>query len=176
MNENLPWRTVYAPCKVNLTLDVFPPRPDGFHDLESIVIKLTPADEIRYCTRFIQRSVVQLWCDDPDLPTDETNLAHLAAKRYIAGKAHFTVLLELNKKLPYQAGLGSASSDAAAVLTALQQNPDRFYRTESDEELAEIAASIGSDVPLFLIPGAAHIRGRGDIVEPLGVPIPTLYG
>ncbi|MBC8136189.1 MAG: hypothetical protein H8F28_09910, partial [Fibrella sp.] len=56
------------------------------------------------------------------------------------------------------------------------QNPDRFYRTESEEELAEIAASIGSDVPLFLILGAVHIRGRGDIVEPLGVPIPTLYG
>ncbi|MBC7807753.1 MAG: 4-(cytidine 5'-diphospho)-2-C-methyl-D-erythritol kinase [Akkermansiaceae bacterium] len=176
MNKNLPWRTVYAPCKVNLTLDVFPPRPDGFHDLDSVVVKLSPSDEIRYCTRFTPRSIVQLWCSDPSLPTEEKNLAYLAAKRYIGGKAHFSVLLELNKRLPYQAGLGSASSDAAAVLQALQQNPDRFYETESEDNLMAIASSIGSDVALFMAAGTVRMRGRGDIVERLGVPMPLLHG
>ncbi|MBC8136049.1 MAG: 4-(cytidine 5'-diphospho)-2-C-methyl-D-erythritol kinase [Fibrella sp.] len=176
MNEVLPWRTVYAPCKVNLTLDVFPPRPDGFHDLDSVVVKLSPSDEIRYCTRFTPQSIVQLWCSDPALPTGEKNLAYLAAKRYMDDKAHCSVLLELNKRLPYQAGLGSASSDAATVLQALQQNPDRFYETESENKLMVIASSIGSDVALFMVPGAVRMRGRGDIVERLGLPMPTLHG
>jgi 4-diphosphocytidyl-2-C-methyl-D-erythritol kinase len=117
-----------------------------------------------------------LWCDDPELPTDERNLAYLAAKRYIEGKAHFTVLLELHKRLPYQAGLGSASSDAAAVLQALQQNPDAHYPTASQEEMMAMAASIGSDVPLFLMPGTVRIQGRGEIVKSLGKHIPTFHG
>jgi 4-diphosphocytidyl-2-C-methyl-D-erythritol kinase len=184
--------TLPAPCKVNLTLDVFPPRPDGFHDLDSIVATFTPADlitvEVGDAPPGANKSTVRLFCDDPRLPQGEDNLAFRAARffadRWLNG-GHSVALSEddapppptftvrLTKRLPHEAGLGGGSSDAAAVLRALAS----FFPPPSPDALAEAAAEIGSDVPLFLHGNRpVRMRGRGDVVEPLDVPLPPLFG
>jgi len=153
-----------APCKVNLTLDVFPPRPDGFHDLDSIVVQFLPGDEVISLCRWDSQPGIQLTCNDPSLPTDERNLAYRAAALFAERRklGNVTVHISLVKRLPHQAGLGGGSSDAAAVLEALAE---RFPTKPST--LQKIAAEIGSDVPLFLESGPIRMRGRGEIVEPL---------
>jgi 4-diphosphocytidyl-2-C-methyl-D-erythritol kinase len=159
---------VLAPCKVNLSLDVFPPRPDGYHDLDSVVSLFRPADEITVCVEEGPRGV-HLTCSDPTLPTDDGNLAYRAARltleRFLPGKA-VSVRIALMKRLPYQAGLGGGSSDAAAVLKAL---------TRLHPGVPALAAELGSDVPLFLSGGSSRMRGRGEITEPVAHP-PRLYG
>lgn len=168
--------TLPAPCKVNLTLDIFAPRPDGFHDLDSVVATFAlPADEIKVTLRPGARAV-RLICKSPDVPKGAENLAHKAAQafldRFLPGE-NVQVYVKLEKRLPIQAGLGGGSSDAAAVLRAL----DRLLpETATPDALREVAASLGSDVPLFLANGAVRMRGRGDIVEPLPAVLPPLWG
>ena len=153
-----------APCKVNLTLDVFPPRPDGFHELDSIVIQFSPSDEIECAYQWDTRQSVELICDDSTLPTDERNLAYRAAALFASKRdiGNYHIRVDLRKRLPHQAGLGGGSSDAAAVLKALSR---RFEM--KPEKLAEIAAEIGSDVPLFLEHDVVRMRGRGEIISSL---------
>ena len=165
-----------APCKVNLTLDVFPPRPDGFHDLDSIVAKFSPCDHLTVNTSADGPAGIRLTCSDRSLPTDEGNIAVRAAaafQRAFPGCAPASVTIPLWKRLPHQAGLGGGSSDAAAVLRALR---DRWHPALPDADLRALGATLGSDVPLFLHDGPVRMRGRGDIVAPLGVPLPDLYG
>lgn len=164
---------VLAPCKVNLTLDVGMRRPDGYHDLDSLVAIFLPGDELTVSVIPGPRAVA-LTCDDPSLPTGDTNLAHRAATAFLdCGRAEQVVRIHLAKRLPHQAGLGGGSSDAAATLRALSHLlPDAV----PPESLPELAASIGSDVPLFLAPHtrALHLRGRGESVTSL--PLPPLHG
>lgn len=168
--------TCSAPCKVNLTLDVFAPRADGFHDLDSVVVPFaSPADEVKVTLRAGPRSV-RLICKSPDLPKGAENLAHRAASVFLDAflpEDALTVYVKLEKRLPIKAGLGGGSSDAAAVLRALDSLlPGRADR----ESLARIAAGLGSDVPLFLFDGPVRMRGRGDIVEPLSEVLGPLWG
>ncbi|HVK03348.1 MAG TPA: 4-(cytidine 5'-diphospho)-2-C-methyl-D-erythritol kinase [Armatimonadaceae bacterium] len=166
-----------APCKVNLTLDVFPPRPDGFHDLDSVVARYLPADVLRVeVAQDLVEPRIALSCSDPHLPTNEGNLAHRAAAAFLerfCPEVPVAIRVALEKRLPHQAGLGGGSSDAAAVLSALR---DQLCPALPDADLRELAATLGSDVPLFLHDGPVRMRGRGDAVEPLGVPLPDLYG
>ena len=165
---------VSAPCKINLTLEVFAPRPDGFHPLDSIVAPFTPADTVTVDIEEAQGlPPLRLFCDDPTLPTDDGNLAFRAARVFTETflPAPPSITIRLTKRLPHQAGLGGGSSDAAAVLRALAS---RF--PVSPDALKTVAAGIGSDVPLFLAGGAVRMRGRGEIVEPLPVPFPAIHG
>jgi 4-diphosphocytidyl-2-C-methyl-D-erythritol kinase len=158
---------------VNLTLDVFPPRPDGYHDLDSVVYFFHPADELTITT-VPGPPHVHLTCSDPSLPTDDGNLAYRTAQLYLdrlSPGADFGIHIALEKRLPHQAGLGGGSSDAAAVLCALTRC--------LGEPTVEAAATLGSDVPLFLYRTPLRMQGRGEVITTLGVEypsVPDLYG
>jgi 4-diphosphocytidyl-2-C-methyl-D-erythritol kinase len=169
--------TLDAPCKVNLTLDVGLLRADGFHDIDSVVaIFAPPADDITVRHTPAAAKGVLLICKHvPEgFPKGPENLAHRAATAFqeqfqIPGR----VFVKLDKRLPVQAGLGGGSSDAAAVLIAL----NRLTKAATAEQIHSLAASLGSDVPLFLQEGRpVRMRGRGDVVDDLAHPLPTLYG
>lgn len=163
-----------APAKVNLTLDVGPPRPDGFHALDSVVAAFLPADELMVTVRPGPPGV-HLTCSDPALPTDGQNLVHQAVTAFLEeSRVSAQVIIHLAKRLPAQAGLGGGSSDAAAALAALHELRPGLSR----ETLTRIAARIGSDVPLFLVAGGRGLRmtGRGERVAPLPAPLPPLHG
>ena len=166
-----------APCKVNLTLDVGLSRPDGFHDIDSVVaVFAPPADEITVRHTPGAANGVLLICKHvpSDFPKGPENLTHRAAVAFqeqfgIPGR----IFVKLDKRLPLQAGLGGGSSDAATVLLALNQ----LTKAATSEELIQLAATLGSDVPLFLQEGRPlRMRGRGEIVETLTSPLPVLYG
>lgn len=169
--------TVAAPCKVNLTLDVFPPTVDGFHPLDSLVVTFSLADTVIVEAVSNAGAVsIRLLCDDSTLPTDDNNLAYRAARvfaeRFPESVADSALTIHLAKRLPHQAGLGGGSSDAAAVLRALAA----LYLMSSGD-LNELAARIGSDVPLFLAASpAVRMRGRGERIDPLPRRLSPLYG
>lgn len=167
-----------APCKINLTLDVFDKkeRTDGYHNLDSLVLPLgAPADELRiHIEPTTGETVISITCNDPQLPTDNRNLAHRAAHAYLThvGKA-MRITIDLNKHVPAEAGLGGGSSDAAAVLRALNVY---FNQLVDGPTLTMLAARLGADVPLFLAEKPVRMRGLGDIVEPLDFVLPTVWG
>lgn len=166
-----------APCKVNLTLDVFPPRPDGYHDLDSIVaVAEGPADQIKVSIRPGVRRILFI-CKDKSLPKDDSNLAVRAARLFLEEylpEMDATVYIKLEKFLPVQAGMGGGSSDAATVLRTMAL----LFEGQVAADLPPLAARIGSDVSLFLIGGRVRMRGRGEIVEAVSGSLPQhpLYG
>lgn len=159
----MPSLTADAPAKLNLTLRVLRRRDDGYHELDSIVARIVLADTLTATPRDDAR--LTLSCSDPDLPTDGRNLVLKAAD---ALRKHASTSrgahLDLVKRIPPGAGLGGGSSDAAATLRLLDQ---LWGLGRSAQDLSLLAATVGSDVPLFLAAPVARLRGRGDIVEDL---------
>ncbi len=156
-------RTARAPAKLNLTLRVGPRRPDGFHELDSLVVQIDLCDEIRVSPRSDGR--ITLTCNAAHIPADARNLAVRAAESLArhAGRP-LGVHIELVKRIPAGAGLGGGSSDAAATLRLLN---DLYSLRIERKDLAALAAEIGSDVPLFLHAPLCRIRGRGERVTDL---------
>lgn len=153
-----------APAKLNLGLHVLRKRPDGFHDLETVFLRIPWADVVT--VRPSRR--VGLTCSDSSLTTDETNLVMKAALRLAeAAGVEKGAALHLDKRLPHGAGLGGGSSDAAATLCLLA---DFWTLDVPDETLHRLALTLGSDVPFFLGPDAAYATGRGEILTPLRDP------
>jgi 4-diphosphocytidyl-2-C-methyl-D-erythritol kinase len=151
-----------APAKINLGLHVLRERADGDHDIETVLHRIDWADTVTATPA----DSLSMTCSDPALPTDANNLCLRAAHRLAAA---FDVTegaaLHLEKRVPYGAGLGSGSSDAAATLQLLVQLWDL---TPSPEQLREIGGAIGADVPFFLRDApAAYATGRGDALSPL---------
>ena len=147
-----------AHAKINLGLHILRKRPDGFHALESVFLKIGWHDDLQA----VPDGVVTLSCSDPVLPTDEGNLVYRAAVRLREQTAISTgARLHLDKHVPYEAGLGGGSSDAATALLLLA----KMWGVEEDAHLFEIGAAIGSDVPFFLGEAAAFVQGRGEILE-----------
>ena len=161
--------TVKAPAKINLFLRMDGKREDGYHLLYSAFQTLSLADEIRVSVRFTpgQPTSVVIRSSAENLPEDITkNTVYKAATRYLdalPGKSA-EVVIDLEKNIPSQAGLGGGSSDAAAVLLAMDQ---LFDGAVSKEDLKKIAVSIGADVPFFLTGGTALCEGIGEIITPL---------
>lgn len=156
---------VRSPAKINLTLAVGPRRLDGYHDLESIVALLDFGDEVSAMPRDDGRIVIE--CDTPGVPTDDTNLAAKAAHALREhAKLRDGVTIRLTKRIPSGAGLGGGSSNAATTLMLLR---DLWKLPLKRDQLAAIAATIGSDVALFLYGPLCAMRGRGELVEPLSV-------
>jgi 4-diphosphocytidyl-2-C-methyl-D-erythritol kinase len=152
---------IAAPAKINLTLAVWGKRPDGLHEIESVVVPVGLYDELVLSEA--HGPDIRLLCDDPAVPDGQENLVCQAAAR-LAERAgdRRGVQIRLTKRIPVGAGLGGGSSDAAATLVGL----NRLWQTGlSDSELADIGAGLGSDVPLFVHGGAVIIRGRGERVE-----------
>ncbi len=153
------WR---APAKINLTLRILGRRDDGYHELDSIVAKVTLYDELIFRPR--RDGQIRLTCSGLDCGAAEDNLVLRAAKLLPERQAGADI--ELTKRIPAGAGMGGGSSDAAAVLPALNQ---LWKLNLPRERLITLAEKIGSDVPLFMDGPAVRIRGRGEQVEPAKV-------
>ena len=150
-----------APAKVNLGLHVLRRRADGYHDVETVLVPTGWHDGLTAETGE-PGGGLRFTCSDPALPTDEGNLVVRAARALAAwaGLAPHASL-HLDKRVPYGAGLGSGSSDAAAALRLLA---GLWGLDVPESALHELAAGLGSDVPFFLLGRAALATGRGEIL------------
>ncbi len=159
--------TLQAPAKLNLSLRVLGKRDDGFHEIDTLMVKLPGlADELEFSPsdKFTFR------CDDPSVPGDEGNLVVKAVRAYeSAAGSHCRCAISLKKAIPHGAGLGGGSSDAAMTLLGLNRVHD--FKLSVDL-MHELAASLGSDVPFFLTTGASRCTGRGEIIVPAPSPTP----
>lgn len=157
---------ILARAKVNCFLEVTGKRPDGYHDIDSVFVAIDFADTVE--ADAAAPGELTLACDAPDLPTDARNLALRAAlllREHGGGTSREKGLaLRLRKRIPFGAGLGGGSSDAAAVLRLANAWWDCGL---SDAALLPLAAKLGSDVPFFLHGGACRCRGRGELIDPL---------
>ena len=154
-----------APAKVNLGLAVHRRRPDGYHDISTLLLKISLVDEVRLTAQ--PREIV-VHCEHPEVPSDARNLVHRAAVALQPGALGQGVCLTLQKTIPVAAGLGGGSSDAAATLLGLNM---LWQLGLSSTELAAYAARLGADVPFFLLPTVAAMGyGRGDDLEPVACP------
>lgn len=152
-----------APGKLNLTLDVLGKRPDGYHDLEMVMASVSLRDRLT-----LELGTAEPWsviCDRPGIPDGPDNLCWKAARAYCdaAGLDPGGLRIRVQKHIPAQAGMAGGSSDAAAVLRAL----NRHYGCFSDEALRAIGLRVGSDVPYCLFGGVALARGRGEVLSRL---------
>ena len=156
----------YAYAKINLYLDVISKREDGFHEIKTVMHTVSLADEITVTVRQAQKSSVKLTVlGYGRLPTDSRNLAVRAAELFLSTTLVSTeVNIRLLKRIPVSAGLAGGSTDAAAVLRALNR---AFKRPLTEKRLLSLAAELGSDVPYCLLGGTALCYGRGELVERL---------
>lgn len=151
-------------AKLNLTLDVLGKREDGYHNIKSIMQTISIRDDVE-----IDVGTGEPWtleCSQEGIPTDERNLAWKAAKVYCDGlkKDPNGLTIRITKRIPSGAGMGGGSTDAAAVLRAL----NRHYGSPlSILALAELGAQVGSDVPFCVLCGTAMCEGRGELLRKL---------
>jgi 4-diphosphocytidyl-2-C-methyl-D-erythritol kinase len=155
---------VLAPAKINLSLKVLGRRNNGFHELDTLIAPISLYDEIRIDERRSEEGI-KFRCDDPSVPQGDDNLGLRAARAFFeTTKIEPAVSIELKKRIPQGAGLGGGSSDAASVLLGLNK---LFDAKLSRKALAEMAETIGSDVPFFIFQSAALCKGRGEMVMPV---------
>jgi 4-diphosphocytidyl-2-C-methyl-D-erythritol kinase len=156
--------TVLAPAKINLFLQILGKRPDGYHDIHSLIQTVDLYDTIQVTE---SSSGIALSCNDPSLPSDSSNLAWRAARLALdRAQINSGVVIELQKRIPSGAGLGGGSSDAAAVIKAVNE---LYSLRLTNAQMAGWGAELGSDVPFFFSSGSALVEGRGEIVEPVDV-------
>jgi 4-diphosphocytidyl-2-C-methyl-D-erythritol kinase len=158
--------TVFAPAKINVILRILDRRPDGFHNLWSIMQTVALEDEVQIRLR-ADRQDIQLRCDATQLAADQSNLVYRAAAAVLARAQQSIGLdIELRKRIPMGAGLGGGSSDAAATIIGL----NHLLRLEwSPTQMVDVGQSLGSDVPFFLFAPSAFVAGRGETVRPVVV-------
>lgn len=156
----------YAYAKINLYLDVLSKREDGFHEIKTIMHTVSLADELTVSLSPAERTRIRITViGQSKLPTDSRNLAVKAAELFLATTLiSAEVNIKLIKRIPVAAGLAGGSTDAAAVLRALNK---AFKRPLTEKRLLEIAAELGSDVPYCLLGGTALCFGRGESIERL---------
>ena len=151
-------------AKINLTLDVLGKRPDGYHDIQSVMQTISIRDDVE-----VEVGTAKPWtlsCDKEDVPQDSSNLAWKAAEMFCraAKRDPEGVAIRITKRIPTQAGLGGGSADAAAVLRALNRHYDYPF---SIYALAELGAEVGSDVPFCTLGGTVLCQGRGERLRKL---------
>jgi 4-diphosphocytidyl-2-C-methyl-D-erythritol kinase len=154
-----------ACAKINLTLRLTGRRPDGYHDLRTVLQSLALHDTLKFRAT---RGAFRIECDHPACPTDRANLVWQAAELVwrAAGRRGLPrgIVVTIEKRIPLQSGLGGGSSDAAAAIRALS----RVWQLDfSRDRQDEIAAALGADVPFFLQGGTALGVERGDLLFPL---------
>ena len=157
-------------AKINLGLKIGPARSDGFHELRTIYQTIALHDEIRVD---VQRGAgIEIRCKDPRVPQDESNTCYRVADRVLRTlKQRGKVIIQIDKQLPVQGGLGAASSNAVVTLLALERELDMQL---APEDRLAIAAEVGSDLPLFLIGGTVLGVDRGQEVYPIQ-DLPTMH-
>src|SRR5579859_6751267 len=149
-----------SPCKVNLILNILGKRPDGFHELETVMHPVNLFDELAF-----ERggTGIQLTCDEPSLPVDSKNLVYRAAEAFLKlQNLKAGVRIHLQKRIPLAAGLGGGSGNAATALLGMNE---LFGSPLPVSALADIAATLGSDIPFFLYNQPALATGRGEKVQ-----------
>lgn len=161
-----PDRVARAFAKLNLGLRVLGKRPDGYHEIDTILQTVSLTDRLTFW-RGGEGLIVR--CSDPDVPAGRENLVWkaLEALRRQGGRTDLGMEIQIEKGIPIGAGLGGGSSDAACALTVASA---LWGLGLGDEELHGIAARIGSDIPFFLRGGTCRARGRGerlDVLPPL---------
>lgn len=154
----------HAPAKVNLVLEVLGTRPDGYHDVDTVLQALELADDLT----LVERAATPVVVEGPfaaGTPADGTNLAWRALVQLAAaaGESPDGLGVRLVKNIPAAGGLGGGASDAAAMLRLLA----RRWPHVTPAQLLDIAASLGSDVPFFLHGGTQRGQGRGERLTPL---------
>ena len=152
-----------AYAKINLVLNIGDLRPDGYHDIQTIMQSLELHDDVT--VEQTGGTGITVTASVDTIPTDESNLAAKAVKAFAAktGVPADGLSIHIEKRIPVAAGLGGGSIDAAATLRALNV----LYETNlSVDELAEIGIEVGSDVPFCVHGGCAYVEGKGDMVVP----------
>ena len=159
------YESAYA--KTNLVLDVVAKRPDGYHDLHSCMQTVGLCDTISAeITEGGERTEILLTCSDTALSCDEKNLAYRAADLYLrtVGIDGVRVKMHIDKRIPLSAGLGGGSADAAAVLRLMNRH---FKNKLTHDELCELGAKLGADVPFCITGGTCRCEGVGEILTPV---------
>jgi 4-diphosphocytidyl-2-C-methyl-D-erythritol kinase len=155
--------TVRSFAKINLGLRIGAVRADGFHELRTVYQTIALHDVIRVSVG--RGSGIEIRCEDSRVPRDESNTCYRIVERaMVALRARGRVVVEIEKRLPVQGGLGGASGNAVAALLALER---ALKRQLPGPERLRIAGEVGSDLPLFLVGGTVLGVGRGEEVYPL---------
>lgn len=162
---------IQAFAKLNLTLDILGKREDGYHDLRMVMQSITLADTLTLEEN--QGEGLRVSANLRFLPTGEKNLAAAAALRFweVLGREPENLDIRIEKRIPVCAGMAGGSSDAAAVLRALNQRSGEPF---SPKELARLGERVGSDVPYCVLGGTALAEGRGEVLTPLP-PLPRCW-
>lgn len=159
-----------APAKINITLDILGKRPDGYHDVsmimqavslfETVTVTATPEEQADIMGE------ITITCDKEGVPCDSRNIAYKAAKAFFryTDITHGDITIDINKEIPFGAGLAGGSADGAAVIVLL----NRIYDTHLNEkELCEIGEKVGADVPFCIVGGTYHATGTGTTLKKL---------
>jgi 4-diphosphocytidyl-2-C-methyl-D-erythritol kinase len=150
-------------AKINLGLRIGPARPDGFHELLTVYQTIALHDLLRVSVE--RGSGIEIRCSDPRVPKDESNTCFRMVERAMQSfQTRGRVVIDIEKRLPVQGGLGGASANAVAALIGLERV---LRKSLPSAEKVRIAAEVGSDLPLFLVGGMVLGLGRGEQVFPL---------
>lgn len=158
-----------AYAKINLCLNIEGKRKDGYHNIDTVMLPISLYDTLR----ITKDEILTVKTDKEYIPNGKDNIAYKAARAFldaanISSGAHITI----NKRIPVGAGLGGGSSNAAAVIIAL----NKIYETNfSDGELIDIAKRVGADVPFFLYDGCKRARGIGEILDSVHYNMPAYF-
>jgi len=170
MNKKL---SCEAYAKINLYLDVVGKRPNGYHDIESIMQQISLCDIVTITRGETENSTeITITCTDKNIPCDKRNIAHKCASAFFVkfGIEKYSITIDIEKNIPAAAGLAGGSTDGAAVLLLLNE----LYNINATlEELCKLGASVGADIPFCLIGGTCVVRGIGEILEPIILPPPS---
>lgn len=153
---------VTAPAKINLYLDITGKRPDGYHDIDTVMQTVSLFDTV--CIELTDDKTLSLTCSDKTLPTDSKNLAYAAAELMLKScRIEYGVHIDIEKRIPIAAGLAGGSTDAAAVLCGLNELCNLGLTIE---QLCSFGKKLGADVPFCIIKNASRATGIGEILTP----------
>jgi 4-diphosphocytidyl-2-C-methyl-D-erythritol kinase len=158
-----------APAKINLVLEVLGKREDGYHEIRSLIQTVSLCDVLTF---ELAEGIIYFECNDKELQTEDNLVIKAAELMLEVGGYRSGVKIFLEKQIPAGSGLGGGSSNAAATLLALNQLWNLKLKTEN---LVELAARLGSDVPFFIHMGMALVKGRGEHVIPLPATQPKWF-
>ena len=151
---------IKIPAKVNLGLDVVRKREDNYHDIKTLMHSINIYD----CMSFEKTERIVITCNNPEVPTDERNIVYRCIEKMMSLYGCTPVSVHIEKTIPVAAGLGGGSANGAAALIAMNQ---MFELGLTDEELCDVGAGIGADIPFMIMAGASVCEGIGDIMRPV---------
>ncbi len=157
---------INAPAKINISLDVLRRRDDGYHDVKMIMQSISLFDTLKVELNNLGKIIIT--SNKDNIPLDERNIAYKAAKLFLdEAEEKIGVTIHIEKRIPVAAGLAGGSTDAAAVLIALN---DMFCKKYTESKLMEMGARLGADVPFCIMQGTAISEGIGEKLTKLPAP------